>query len=527
VLSLVVRGATVVDGTGGLPFVADLGIDADRIAVVARDRNALAGADAPTLDGTGLTLAPGFVDVHNHADLSPLVHPDMTSMLRQGVTSAVVGNCGMSAWPLSGWGSALELAFSERDSLPAPGWQSFGDYLDAVDTARPAVNVAALVGHGSIRAQVLGDDRRAPDAAELDRMRSLAREAVASGAVGLSTGLIYPPGSFAQTDEIVEVARGAAQSGGLYASHIRGEARGLFDAVHEAVRIGREAGLPAHVSHLKCESAFAWGRSQELLELVHDSGVTADQYPYTAWNSTLDSLLPPWAPVRELEQITADPDARHALRTAVEEGEAGFESGVAGVGWESIVIEGTADTSARGRSVAAIAEQWGCEPIDAMVRLLLADPSSSCIGHAMTDDDVATILADPRVFVASDGSAAAPDGPGGALPVHPRNYATFPRALALSRQQGLLPLEQVVRTMTSLPADRFGLTDRGRISEGAFADLVLFDSETVADVSTFESPHAFSSGIAAVIVNGQLAWRATGEVGGTAISRHGRALRHR
>ena len=472
-----------------------------------------------TIGGAGRTLVPGFVDVHNHSDLSPIVVPSMPSTLRQGTTSIVVGNCGSSPFPLAGWDECVGLAYAAAADHPRPGWTSWADHLDAIDAARPSVNVATLIGHGTVRLEVLGLDRRPPDAAELDRMSAFVRDAVADGAVGVSSGLIYVPGIYAETDEVVALARAAGTAGGRYASHIRGEGRDLFDAVTEAIRIGREADLPVHVSHLKCESSRVWGRAGDLLTAIHDAGATGDQYPYAAWNSSLASLLPLWAPVAHVASIAAaDPDR---FRAAVEAGEPGFQSSVDGVGWDRIVISETTDARWNGMDVAAIGEVMGRAPIEAMVTLLAEAPETACIGHAMHEDDVGTILSDPRVFVASDASAIDPASPAGALPVHPRDYGTFPRAIAMARDEGLLGLEAVIAKMTSLPADRFGLRDRGRIAEGAFADLVLLRPAEVRDTATYAAPHAFPVGIDRVWVNGGSAWTA----GSDAIGRWGRAIR--
>jgi N-acyl-D-amino-acid deacylase len=517
-MDLVVANATVIDGTGAPGAPGWIGVDGDRIAGVGR-------ADDPphaarTIDARGMVVAPGFVDVHNHSDLSPFVLPTMPSTVRQGVTSVVVGNCGSSPFPLSSWEEGLSLAYAGGDDRPRPTWTAWGDYLDAIDAARPSVNVATLIGHGSVRREVVGEARRPPSDEELAWMRTIVREAVADGAVGMSTGLIYVPGIYTDTDEVIALARAAAGVGGLYASHIRGEGRDLFRAVDEALAIGAAAELPVHVSHLKCETSLMWGRAQDLLAQLREApDATGDQYPYEAWNSSLSSLLPPWAPAEDVAAIAATDHER--LRTAVEVGEPDFQSSVDGVGWDRIVLETAPEERWRGRSVAAVAEERGIDPFDAMVELLDADPEISCIGHAMAPEDVRAILGDPGVFVASDASATAPEGPGGDLPVHPRSYGTFPRALALARNDALLPLEAVIRKMTSLPADRFGLTGRGRIEAGAFADLVVFDPATIHDVATFEDPHAFPVGIAAVVVNGDVAW----SDGDGSITCAGRALR--
>jgi N-acyl-D-amino-acid deacylase len=507
VLGLLISGATVVDGTGSPGFTGSVGVEEDRIVWVGRD-----GAHTPeaarVLDASGSVVTPGFVDVHRHSDLSPLVMASMPSTIRQGVTTVVVGNCGSSPWPLAGFSECVQLAYGDPAAFDRPAWAGYGDYLEALDEARPAANIATLVGHGSIRWEVLGLDRRAPDDRELASMSALATEAVEAGAFGVSSGLVYAPGMFAETDELVALAGAAGRSGGLYASHIRGEGAHLFRAVDEAVEIGRRARLPAHVSHLKCESSRVWGRADELLERLHGGGdVTGDQYPYAAWNSSLSSLLPPWAPVGDVGELAVNPTSRARLQRAVEEGEPDFQSSVDGVGWNRIMIVSTKDGRWNGRDVSGIAEEMGFDPFATFVRLLVEDPDTSCIGHAMHEDDVRRIAADPEVFVASDASSTAPDGAGGELPVHPREYGTFPRVLArYVREQGLLSLEAAVRKMTSLPADRFGLTGRGRIVEGALADLVVLEPSSVADEATFERPHAFPTGIGTVVVNGRIAW---------------------
>jgi N-acyl-D-amino-acid deacylase len=519
VLDLLIADALVVDGSGAPPVRGSVGVESDRVAWVAAGE-----ADAPAarvVRAAGRALTPGFIDVHNHSDLSPIVDPEMPSTLRQGTTSVVVGNCGSSPWPLSAWEECVRLAYADPADHPVPAWRSWSEYLDAIDEARPSVNLATLIGHGSIRREVMGLERRAPDERELRAMCDMAAEAIRQGAVGLSTGLIYVPGMFSHTDEVVALARSVAAEGGIYASHIRGEGRDLFAAVDEAIEIGARAGLPAHVSHLKCESSLAWGRTEELLSRFHGADdVTADQYPYAAWNSSLGSLLPPWAPVEHIAVIAARDAER--LRAAVERGEPDFQSSVDGVGWDRVVISQTREERWNGLDLATIADERGTSAFEAMIALLTHDPDTACIGYAMREDDVRAILRDPDVFVASDAAAVRPDGPAGALPVHPRDYGTFPRALSLSRDDGM-PIETMVRKMTSLPAERFGLADRGRIAAGSFADLVLLDADAIHDTSTYERPHGFPVGIDLVVTNGRVAWDAArpGEVG-----RAGRALRH-
>ncbi|HEY6567276.1 MAG TPA: amidohydrolase family protein, partial [Actinomycetota bacterium] len=458
---LIIEDAIVVDGSGEPGFVGSIGIRDERIAWIARGETPT-GVDAGVrVPARGLVVAPGFVDVHNHSDLCPMVDPEMVSTIRQGVTTVVVGNCGSSPWPVAGAADCAVMAGGQPEAMDLR-FESFVDYLDRIERMAPAVNIAALVGHSAVRMDAMGLERRPPTDDELTRMCRSVADAIQHGAVGLSTGLIYVPGLYSQTDEVVALAKAAAGEGGLYASHIRGEGAHLFRAVDEAIEIGRRAGLPAHVSHLKCESSIVWGRAQELLERFRgDADVTTDQYPYTAWSSVLWSLLPEWAPVADVGALRADPDTHDELVRAVERGDETFQSSVDGVGWDRIVIEACGRGRWNGLSVQAIAEARSVEPVEACFDLLEEDPETSCIGHAMDEADVRTILADPEVMVASDAIAMSPQGPWGNLPVHPRNYGTFPRVLGPYVRDGLLSLEVAVRKMTSLPADRFGLRDRG------------------------------------------------------------------
>jgi N-acyl-D-aspartate/D-glutamate deacylase len=522
---LVVAGARILDGTGAPPFEGFVGVDGDRIERVGRSGEVEPEA-AARIELAGRALSPGFVDAHNHSDLAPLVEPGMDSALRQGVTTLVVGNCGSSAFPRAGAPELATLVGVAPDDLDL-SWTSFGELVERLESSGPAINLATLVGHGALRMQVMGMQRRAPTGDELAAMRRLLEEGMEAGAVGLSSGLVYAPGTYADTEELVELASVLSARGGVYASHIRGEGERVFDAVGEAVEIGRRAGVPVHVSHLKLEGSFVQGRVGDLLgtiERARSDGVdvTADQYPYAAWASVLSSLLPPWATPADLPAILADPGSRARLVHTVERGEEGWQSSVHGVGWERIVIESHGGGSGvEGKSLAAVADELGESPADTCFRLLIADPDTAVIGHAMSEEDVGAILADEEVMVGSDASAMSPDGPLGAFPVHPRNYGTFPRVLGhYVRDEGRLALEAAIRKMTSLPADRFGLRGRGRIAAGAFADLVAFDPGRVRDVATYQDPHRFPRGIELVIVNGRVAWSPDGHG-----ERAGRVLR--
>jgi len=511
VLDLLITDALVIDGSGTPAWRGSVGIAGGRIVEVRRAQEAgstwpeePAPESAQTVDATGLALAPGFIDVHTHSDLAPFTDSTMDSALRQGVTTVVVGNCGMSAWPRGGLDQMAAFLSTTADELPP--WDEFREYLDAIDAARPACNVAALVGFGSLRTQVMGHERRPATPGEVEEMRRLLGEAMQAGAYGMSSGLIYVPDMYATTEEVAAVAAAAAPYDGLYTTHMRAEGHLVFGAVREAAEIGRRAEVHAHVSHLKLEGRRAWGRSSELLALVDESGVTTDQYPYTAWETDLASFLPAWAPVDRLAETVADPDSRARLVRAIEEGEPGWESSVADSGWESIVLEAT-DPSLADRDMASVAAERGVAPVDLALDLLCDDPDVAVRGHTMQEDDVRAILARSDILVASDGMAVSPRGPLWGTPLHPRSYGTFPRVLGrYARDGGLLSLETAVRKMTALPAETFGLRDRGRIAVDAVADLVLFDPASVADVAAFGDAHHYPEGVTTVIVHGRVSW---------------------
>ncbi len=521
---LLIAGATIVDGTGAPARPGSVLVSGNRVEAVLEPESP-EPADVRRVDARGHVAAPGFIDAHSHSDVSPLVEPTMDSMLRQGVTTVVVGNCGSSAFPPAGLDDVAALAGVAAADLGAP-WTTFGGYLQRLTESRPAVNVAPLVGHGALRLQVRDEQRRLPTRDDLGRMGRLLEEALDEGAFGMSTGLIYAPGLHAGIDELVELAGTMARRGGLYASHVRGESLRVFDAVAECIEIGRRAGVPSHVSHLKVEGRRMWGRAADLLASIDDArargdDVSADQYPYTAWETSLSTTLPPWVTPEELSGVVEDPRSRGRLVDAVENGEPSSENVGPGLGWDRIVVGShVPDPSVTGRTIAELAAERGLGPAEAVLELLLADPHTGMIGHGMREDDVRTILSRPDVLVGTDGLAVSPRGPLGAYAVHPRYYGTFPRILGTYvREEALLSLEDAVRKMTALPADRFALAGRGRLEPGAMADLVVFDPERIADRATYALPHAFAEGVELVVVNGRVAWD------GRLHERAGRALR--
>ncbi|MCC6195953.1 MAG: D-aminoacylase [Burkholderiales bacterium] len=458
--AILLRGATVVDGSGAPRFLADVRIEGERIAAVAPQADA---RGAQVIDVAGRIVAPGFVDVHTHDDQIVLEAPVMLPKLSQGVTTVVVGNCGISLAPLVHPDPPPPL-----NLLGGPGnyvHTSMAAYAAAVTRARPAVNVAALVGHSTLRVATMDDPYRAATRAEQTRMVELLREGMDAGAAGLSSGVFYPTGAAADLDELALLAAVAGEAGGVYATHIRDEFDRVLDSLDEAFAAARRGGLPLVVSHHKCAGPRNWGRTVETLAHIDAARarqpIALDMYPYVAGSTVLD---------RDMVDGIID----------------------------VLVTWSTPHPEMVARSLADIAAEWGCTQQEACDRL---QPGGACY-FQMREDDVQRVLRHPATMIGSDGL------PHDRHP-HPRLWGTFPRVLGhYCRDLGLFPLEAAVHKMSGLSARRFGLADRGEIRAGAFADLVVFDAASVRDAATFEEPVAPSIGIDCVLVNGAIAYRA-------------------
>jgi N-acyl-D-amino-acid deacylase len=505
-LDILIKGGTVIDGSGAPPWPADVAIEADRVRAVERLPNAEAGH---VIDATGLVVAPGFFDMHSHADFVLPGLPTADSKVHQGFTLEVVGNCGASPAPLTPprRQDVIETA------LTVPplrwDWTSFGSYLDRLRQTGTSINVAPLVGHGTVRIVAMGTGDARPGPAELQAMQVEVRQAMEEGAVGLSTGLIYAPGVFADTEEIVALARSAAELGGFYASHIRGEGDGLLTAISEAIEIGRRARLPVEISHLKAAGRANWPKMAEAIALIERAradglDVTADMYPYPAGSTSLTALLPTWAHVGGRDALLArlsDPAGRARIREALD-----GPGLAADAGWQEIMISGCPATPRHeGRTIAEIAAERRQTESEAVIDILReAAAEVDMILFMMSEDNVALGLGQPWVMIGSDGEGRAAEGPYATGKPHPRNYGTCPRLLGhYVRERRVLPLEEAIRKMTSLPAAKLRLRDRGLLRPGAFADVVVFDPATVSDTATFTDPHRYPRGIPWVLVNGR------------------------
>ena len=490
------KGGIVVDGTGTPAYAADVAITKDRVASI--DPNGISSDQAiRTIDISGMVIAPGFIDIHSH--LEPLLRlPTSETKLRQGVTTAVGGPDGGSPWPLS-------------------------DYLDSAQALGVGTNVAFLVGHNTIRREVMGMDNRAPTAAELEAMQNMVARAMDDGAFGISTGLRYLPGAYSNVDEVVSLSSIVASRGGVYTSHLREEGLQLIEGVAEAIEINGRAGLPVVLTHHKVVGQPMWGSSETTLAMVDSANaaggnVHIDQYPYTATYTGIGILVPPWAMAGGQEEFfrrLENPTLRDSI--------------VDGIIFNIVNDRGGNDLSRvqlarvewmpelEGQTLADWAEMEGLPNTPATGARLVIEAirrgGASAIYHVLDETDVERIMRHPRTSIASDGRLVRP---GDGHP-HPRWYGTFPRVLGrYVREAGVLTLEEAVRKMTSLPASQIGMTERGVLAEDALADLVVFDPQTVIDRSTFQDPHQYPDGIEWVVVNGTIAVQGDSLVNGSA-----------
>ena len=520
---LVVRNGTILDGSGGAPFEGDVAILDGRIAAIGRS---LSGGGGEEIEARGLAVAPGFIDIHSHADGTLFDDPRAESVIRQGVTTVIVGQDGGSRGPSRDDPSARTQI---RRSLRAQGpFPSLGDFLAAVDALPPAVNVASMVGLGTVRGIVIGNDDRRATPAEVARMRSLVSAAIAHGACGASSGLEYIPGAFASPQELIALCEPLAAAKLPYATHMRNEDDQLLDSLDESIAVARAAGCPLQVSHLKTQGPRNWPKidaALDRLEKARAAGVDVafDRYPYVAYQTGLTNLFPAWSRDGGTGRFLARlRDSAGAARIR-EEVLAKVE--LIG-GWDNVQITSVSndtDRAAEGRRLGAWAKAAGAEPYEAAVGLLERSGGSvGMVGFAMSEDNIARFLAHPLGMVCSDGGAFATEGPARRGHPHPRSLGSFPRVLGhYVRERRALPLEDAVRKMSAFPASRVRLTDRGMLRPGLAADVVVFDPATVTDRATFAEPFRYAEGIRAVLVNGVPALRD----GERAERRAGRALR--
>jgi N-acyl-D-amino-acid deacylase len=511
--SLLIRGGTVVDGSGAPGRASDVAIEGERIAAVAPG---LSGPAERVIDAAGRVVAPGFIDMHSHSDLFYFGCPSAESKVRQGVTTEVVGMCSFSQAPLRpelrevvrGWAGGIGASLD----LEA---ETFAQHLDALRAMHPAVNVAHFVGHGALRIAAMGFEARPAGADDVKRMQRLLGEAMDAGAFGFSTGLVYAPSAYSETAELVALAKTMASRGGLYFSHIRGESSMLLDSITEAIRIGEEAGVGVQVSHVKASGRDNWPKidaALRMFETARARGVdlAGDVYPYNAGSTKLDNMMPAWAHAGGIDTLLERLADRATRRRIVEEclidGERWGTVSQGGIGFDQVFIATCRRRELEGLNLAQIARQAGQPPAEVLMNLLLEERCTvGMVSFSQSIENVAKVLAHPALMIGSDSiTLYEGDGDKPGKP-HPRTYGTFPRVLGeYARERRLFSLETAVHKMTGMAAARLGLRDRGLVQPGAFADLTVFDPATVKDESTYADPHRYPSGIPYVIVSGEV-----------------------
>jgi N-acyl-D-amino-acid deacylase len=507
---LVIRNGHIIDGTGSPWYSADIAILNGRIARIGSLANAAARR---TIDAQGLTVAPGFIDMLGQSELSMLVNPHVPSKIFQGITTEITGE-GDSIAPLSPHLLAADLSGYTHYKI-TPDWSTFSEYFARLEKQGMGINLASYVGATRVRRLVIGEENRAPDAAELDRMRALVRQSMLQGAVGLSTALQYAPAPYASTEELIALAQEAARYGGIYATHMRSEGDAIDDSLDEVFRIGREARIPVEIWHLKAAGKQNWGRMPEIvdrIERARGSGVDveADTYAYPAWFNSFSAFVPPWAHAGGDAKMIArlkDPAARARIRHDMESDPKGWDNEWLEIPGPEAILVSVVDNREllplQGKTIAQIAQAEHKDPIDTIFDLLIQDPGMSVAVFGMSEPDIALALKQPWVSIDNDSQGTAPDGLLGEEHPHPRAYGTFPRILRkFVREEKLLTLQEAIRKFSALPAARMRLADRGVLKQGLWADIVIFDPAAIRDTATFENPNQLSVGMQYVLVNG-------------------------
>jgi dihydroorotase/N-acyl-D-amino-acid deacylase len=507
---LIVNGH-VIDGTGSPWYAADIGIRDGRIAAIGR----LDGASAKTtIDARGKIVAPGFIDMLGQSELTLLVDPHVPSKIFQGITTEITGEGGSVA-PLND--AIIKADKVSYDHLRiTPDWRTLAEYFARLEKQGLGINMATFVGATQVRRMVLGDADKQPTADELARMKALVREAMEQGAVGVSTSLQYAPAPYAKTEELVALASEAAKYGGVYATHMRSEGDAVIDALNEAIRIGREANIPVEVWHIKAAGRQNWGRMKEIVARVEQArgdgvDITADTYAYPAWFNSFSAFVPPWAHDggdEKLIERLKDPAMRARIRKDMLAPGGGWDNE-----WQEIpgpdaiqicVVQNPELKPLQGKRLSDVAKLWNEDPIDALFDILIKDHAYTNVAvFAMSEPDIALAVGQPWVAFDNDSQGTSPTGLLGEEHPHPRAYGTFPRVIRkFVREDKVLRLEEAIRKMTALPAQKMRFADRGVLKGGMWADVVVFDADRITDVATFEQPNQLSVGMDDVLVNG-------------------------
>ena len=520
-LDVIIRNGKIVDGSGQKAYRGDVGVENGRIAEISPE---LAADAHEIVNADGCVVSPGFIDMHSHSDFTLLVHSEAESKIRQGVTTELVGNCGGSPAPVPderfddfmqymiGLGGLYQKVLAPQDWK----WKTLARFYEELEKKGIAVNLAPLVGHSTLRCAVMGYENGPPSPDELKQLKYLLEKELDLGAFGLSTGLIYHPGAFADREELTELAKVVRSYGGIYTTHMRSEGKYLIEAIDEALYVGEKSGAPVEISHMKCEVPVNWGKAQNALRRIdrsRESGnqIDFDQYPYRAYQCGLLEIFPTWAKENGADRMIAvlkDKQLRSKLIKDMTQGPYDWDNPMDGLGWDQIRLNGfnrESNQELEGLTVARIAEHLAMPPVEAVFHLFVVEQGGlSMIVFSMNEDEVVEIMQHPAGMFGSDGCAVAPYGLTAARKVHPRFYGTYPRILGrYVREKQVLTLEQAIHKMTGRPARKLQLNDRGLLKKGYQADMVVFDKNHIADTATFENPHQYPEGIHHVLVNGE------------------------
>src|ERR1700722_10247119 len=507
---LVITNSHIIDGTGSPWYSGDVGIRDGKVAAIG---NLSALPRKRTIDAAGKVVAPGFIDMLGQSELSILVEPRLPSKIYQGITTEITGEGGSIA-PLDDAIIQTDRAGYERYHI-TPDWRSFRQYFAPLEKKGLGINLASYVGATQVRRMVLGDDNKQPTPGQLDQMKTLVRDAMKDGAVGVSTALEYAPAPYAKTEELIALAAEGGKFGGIYSTHMRNESDGVLDAIDEALRIGREAHVPVEIWHIKVAGKNNWGRMPEVVTKINaaraaGADVTADAYAYTAWFNDFSAFVPPWAHdggTAKLVERLKDPATRERIRKDMLTPSKDWDNEWQEIPGPEAVMIGVAQNPKlvplQGKRLSEIAKLWNKDPMDALFDFLMEDPFADVAVFGMSQPDVTLALQQPWVAIDNDSSGTSPDGILGQEHPHPRAYGTFPRILRkYVREEKALTLEDAIRKFSALPAQRLRLTDRGVLKAGMWADVVIFDPATVRDLATFDNPNQLSEGMEYVLVNG-------------------------
>jgi N-acyl-D-amino-acid deacylase len=506
---ILIENGCILDGSGNPWFKGDIGIKDGKIAQIGPLKRKRA---RERMDAKGLIVAPGFIDIHNHSDAVPFVSPREEGRILQGITTEIIGNCGVSLAPVFKETQDLLKKYVGPFCFEAPlrwDWQTLGEFLDRVDERQNLTNMGAWVGHGAIRIAAMGFDNRKPTAEELAKMKELVAQAMDQGAYGLSSGLIYPPGVYSDRAEMTELCKVVAEMGGVYTTHMRNEQDLVIDSVKETITVAERSGVSTIIAHHKTNGRKNWGKSRQTLQLIDEArdrgfDITCDVYPYIAGSTFLWALLPPWVQeggIGKLLERLHSKENRRRIQENFIHGLPGWPNLVEGSGWDGILISSCQkNKDLEGKTLRQIADARKAEPADVLFDILLeVNADVLMVLFGMSEEDVTNILRHPAAMVGSDAI------PSTGKP-HPRYFGAFPRVLSkYVREDKVLCLPEAVRKMTSMPAQKLGLRDRGMIREGMWADLVIFDPKTIEDKATFTNPRQYPKGIPYVLVNGQMA----------------------